>query len=57
MSSPGDLAAAQPGDLLVLTWADTPPPGSTLVFQEIADGPTSLTGETTRVVVISVYRR
>jgi hypothetical protein len=55
--SPSDIAAARPGDLLVLTPGDTPPSGSTLLFQEIAKGPTSLTGGVVQVVVVSVYRR
>jgi hypothetical protein len=40
--SSSDFDAAPPGDLLVLTYRDTPPPGSVLLFQEVA---------------ISVYRR
>ena len=55
--SPSDIAAAQPGDLLVLTPRDTPPSDSTLLFQEIAEGPTSLTGGAVQVVLVSVYRR
>jgi 4-amino-4-deoxy-L-arabinose transferase-like glycosyltransferase len=55
--SPGDIEAAQPGDLLVLTSPDTPPPGSTLLFQEVARGPASLTGGMVEVVLVRVYRR
>jgi hypothetical protein len=55
--SPGEIEAAQPGDLLVLTPPDTPPPGSTLLFQEVARGPTSLAGAVVEVVLVSVYRR
>jgi hypothetical protein len=55
--SPSEIAAAQPGDLLVLTPRDTPPAGSTLLFQEVANGPGSLTGGEVQVVVVSVYRR
>ena len=54
---PSDIAAAQPGDLLVLTPRDAPPLGSTLLFQEVGTGPVSLTGGVVDVVVISVYRR
>ena len=55
--STSDMAAAQPGDLLVLTPQYTPPSGSTLLFQEKAKGPTSLTGRVVQVVTVSVYRR
>jgi len=57
IESPSDIAAAQPGDLLVLTPGDTPPSGSTLLFQEVTTGPSSLTGGVVHVVVIRVYRR
>lgn len=55
--SPGDIEAAQPGDMLVLTPPDTPPPGATLLFQEVAKGPASLAGGVLKVVLVSVYRR
>lgn len=55
--SPADLTAAQPGDLLVLTPRDVAPAGSTLLFQEVAKGPGSLTGGEGLVVALSVYRR
>jgi hypothetical protein len=55
--SPAEIDAAQPGDLLVLTPPDTPPPGSTLLFQEVARGPASLAGGVVEVVLVSVYRR
>jgi 4-amino-4-deoxy-L-arabinose transferase-like glycosyltransferase len=55
--SPGDIEAAQPGDLLVLLAPAAPPPGSTLLFQEVASGPTSLAGGVVEVVIVRVYRR
>ena len=57
VASPSEIAAAQPGDLLVLTPQDTPPSDSTLLFQEVTKGPTSLTGAVEQTVVVSVYRR
>jgi len=57
IASPSEIAAAQPGDLLVLTPQDTPPSDSTLLFQEVTKGPTSLTGAVEQTVVVSVYRR
>ena len=55
--SAGDIEAAQPGDLLVLTPPDTPPLGATLLFQEVVRGPVSLAGGVVEVVLVSVYRR
>jgi 4-amino-4-deoxy-L-arabinose transferase-like glycosyltransferase len=52
-----DLAAAEPGDLLVLTARDTAPAGSALLFQEVTKGRGSLTGAVVEVAVVSVYRR
>lgn len=57
IGSPGDIEAAQPGDVLVLTPPDTPPPGSTLLFEEVARGPASLAGGVDEVVLVRVYRR
>jgi 4-amino-4-deoxy-L-arabinose transferase-like glycosyltransferase len=57
IASPADIEAAQPGDLLVLTPPDTPPPGVTLLFQEVARGPASPAGGVVEVVLVSVYRR
>jgi hypothetical protein len=55
--SPGDIEAAQPGDVLVLTPPDTAPAGSTLLFEEVARGPASLAGGVVEIVLVRVYRR
>ena len=57
INTPADIDLAQPGDLLVLTPPDKPPPGATLLFQEVTTGPVSLGGPPVEAIVVSVYRR
>jgi hypothetical protein len=61
VASAGEMDAAAPGDLLVLTIRDTAPAGSVLLFEEVTSGPLTL-GQVVRrevrdVLVLSVYRR
>ena len=57
INTPADIELAQPGDILVLTAPDRPPPGATLLFQEVTTGPVSLGGPPLEAIVVSVYRR
>ena len=53
-----DLATAQAGDIIVLQVGDPPPPaGATLLFEQSAQGPSSLLDwQQSRTVLVRVYR-
>ena len=53
-----DLATAQAGDIIVLQAGDPPPPaGATLLFEQSAQGPSSLLDwQQSRTVLVRVYR-
>jgi 4-amino-4-deoxy-L-arabinose transferase-like glycosyltransferase len=51
------LAAAQPGDVAVLTAELPAPPGFALIEEESVTGPTQLFGPTQRVPLVDVYVR
>ncbi|MEO8897316.1 MAG: hypothetical protein ABI352_06985 [Candidatus Dormibacter sp.] len=56
-TSDAQLAAAQPGDVAVLTGEQPAPAGYTLVDEESITGPTQLFGPSRRVPLVDVYVR
>jgi hypothetical protein len=57
VTSPAQLAAAQPGDVAVLPGAAVAPAGYTLIDEESITGPTHLFGASQRVPLVDVYVR
>jgi hypothetical protein len=57
VSGAAQLAAAEPGDVAVLTGEQPAPPGYTLIDEEAVSGPMQLFGPSRRVPLVDVYVR